>query len=98
MGEVFSNPAAYEYAFTKSPKSMKSAVQALFGLTAAGGSLLGLALAPTYGNPRILFFYAGLAAAMGVTTGGFWVVFRGYNRREGEMNRITNGVEGEEDD
>lgn len=95
-GEVFSNPAAYEYAFTKSPKSMKSAVQALFGLTAAGGSLLGLALSPTYSNPKILVLYGCLAAAMGFTTVGFWVGFRSYNGREGEMNRVTNRMEEEE--
>lgn len=95
LGEIFSNPAAYEYAFTKSPRSMKSAVQALFGLTAAGGSLLGLALTPTYSNPNILGFYASLATSMGVTTVVFWVAFRRYNGMEGEMNRITNRTEAE---
>ena len=98
LGEVFSNPAAYEYAFTKSPRNMKSAVQALFGLTAAGASLLGLALTPTYGNPKILGFYAALAGSMGVTTGLFWVAFRSYNGTEWVMNKFNNRMEEDEED
>ncbi|KAI9752113.1 MAG: hypothetical protein M4579_005751 [Chaenotheca gracillima] len=64
LSEVFSNPAIYEYAFTVAPKSMKSVLQAVFVLTAAAGSGLGMALAPTYYNPALLVVYASLGGAM----------------------------------
>lgn len=40
IGETFSNPAGYEYAYTMAPVSMKSLVQAFFQLSSAGGSAL----------------------------------------------------------
>lgn len=80
LSEIFASPAGYEYAFTHAPKTMKSIVQAIFALTAAGGSVIGLALSPTYKDPDLLGMYAGLAGAMLGTTILFAVIFRRYNR------------------
>ena len=80
LGEIFASPAGYEYAFTHAPKTMKSVVQAIFALTAAGGSVIGLALSPTYKDPDLMGMYAGLASAMFSTTILFILIFHKYNR------------------
>ncbi|KMK58403.1 oligopeptide transporter [Aspergillus fumigatus Z5] len=64
LSEIFASPAGYEYTFTKAPKSMKSIIQALYGLTAAGGSIIALALTPTNKDPDLLGMYAGVSGAM----------------------------------
>ncbi|KAI8941467.1 hypothetical protein NX059_002686 [Plenodomus lindquistii] len=81
LGEIFSNPAMYEYAFTEAPHSMKAVLQAFFALTAAAGSALGLALTPTYKDPYLLAMYASLAGAMFVGAVGVYVLLRPRRRR-----------------
>lgn len=76
VSEIFSNPAMYEYAFTEAPHSMKSVLQAFFALTAAAGSVLGLALTPTYKDPYLLAMYASLAGAMLLGAVGVYALLR----------------------
>ncbi|GAB7321934.1 hypothetical protein MBLNU13_g03002t2 [Cladosporium sp. NU13] len=80
LGEIFSNPAMYEYAFTEAPQSMKAVLQAFFALTAAAGSVLGLALTPTYRDPYLLAMYASLASAMFIGAVGVYALL-GPRRR-----------------
>jgi proton-dependent oligopeptide transporter, POT family len=80
IGETFSNPAGYEYSYTKAPGSMKSVVQAAFQLSSAGGSALALALAPTYKDPEILVMYSSLAGCMFLDAIGFYALHRKYNK------------------
>ncbi len=81
LGETFSNPAGYEYAYTKAPKSMKTVVQAAFQLSSAGGSALALALAPTYYDPKLLVMFSCLAGFMFLDACVFHVVFRKEARK-----------------
>ena len=81
LGEIFSNPAMYEYAFTEAPQSMKAVLQAFFALTAAAGSALGLALTPTYKDPYLLAMYASLAGAMFVGAVGVYALLRPKKKR-----------------
>ena len=77
LSENFASPARYEHTFTKAPKSMKSVIQTIYTLTAATGSLIGLALSPTYRVPYLLGMYAGLAGAMlAITTVVLVLIFR----------------------
>jgi POT family proton-dependent oligopeptide transporter len=76
LGEVFSSPGAYEYAYAAAPPSMKSLLQAVLVGMGALAVLLGLALSPLYRDPLLVASYAVLAGAMGVTTGVYWVLFR----------------------
>ena len=69
---------------------MKSVIQAIYALTAAAGSLIGLALSPTYKDPKLLGMYAGLAGVMFAVTVVFAIVFHKYNRMEKAMNDTTN--------
>ena len=81
VGETFSNPAGYEYAYTMAPVSMKTVIQAAFQLSSAGGSLLALALTPTYKDPDVLVMYASLAGCMFLTACVFHTIFRKYNKK-----------------
>lgn len=85
LGEIFSNPAMYEYAFTEAPHSTKAVLQAFFALTAAAGSVLGLALTSTYRDPYLRAMYASLAGAMFVGAVGVYALLRpGRRRADGE--------------
>ena len=64
ISEIFASPAGYEFAFTKAPKSLKSVIQAMYGLTAAAGSTIAIALTPLNRDPTILGVYAGISSAM----------------------------------
>ncbi|OCL01202.1 oligopeptide transporter, partial [Glonium stellatum] len=96
LGEVFAVPAAYEYAFSRAPSGMRSMIQAVYVLCAAMGSLIALALNPTYKDPDLLFMYAGLAAAMMAVMMLFVVVFYKQNRRDeekkGRLSRLGGGI------
>lgn len=76
LGEVFANPAISEYAFVIAPGSMKSILQAVFALTAALGSGLGMALAPAYYNPALLAVYASLGGVMVLCVVGVLMLLR----------------------
>ena len=52
---------------TMAPVSMKSLAQAAFQLSSAGGSVLALALTPTYRDPDLMVVYASLAGCMFLT-------------------------------
>ena len=80
VGEAFSNPAAYEYAYTQAPMTMKTVVQASLLLSAAAGSAIALALTPTYKDPDLLVMFASLAGAMFIDAVVFWSIFRKYNK------------------
>jgi POT family proton-dependent oligopeptide transporter len=82
LGEIFSDPAMYEYAFTEAPHSMKAVLQAFFALTAAAGSALGLASTPSYKDPRLLAMYASLAGAMLVGAVGVYAFLRPRRKRD----------------
>ena len=75
FSEIFATPAGYELAFTMSPKSMKSILQAAFCLTNALGASLSIAISPTYKNPNLVWVYTSLAVAMGIVALGFYSVF-----------------------
>ena len=95
LGETFSNPAGYEYAYTKAPQSMKTVVQAAFQLSSAGGSALALALAPTYSDPKLLIMFSTLAGCMFLDACVFHVVFRKEARRPMAREDEEDGQRGE---
>ena len=95
LGEIFSNPAGYEYAYTKAPQSMKTVVQAAFQLSSAGGSALALALAPTYSDPKLLVMFSTLAGCMFLDACVFHLVFRKETRRPVGREDEEDGRRGE---
>jgi POT family proton-dependent oligopeptide transporter len=79
LSEILSSPAGYEMAFTMAPGSMKSLLQAAFSATGATGAVLSIIISPTYKNPYLVWVYTSLAAAMGLVTLLFCLI---WGRRE----------------
>jgi len=88
VAEILGFVTASEYAYAKSPRDMKTIVQALTQLTACLASALGMALSPVSKDPSILILYACLAAAMAVSAALFWWVFRRYDTIDRELNEM----------
>ncbi|KAI9790409.1 MAG: peptide transporter ptr2 [Candelina submexicana] len=88
LSEIFASITGLEYAYTKAPPSMKSFVMAIFLLTSAGGSALGIALSPTAKDPKLLWMYTGLGIASFIAGISFWFTFKRYNATEEEMNEL----------
>lgn len=72
----------------KAPLSMKSFVQSVYLLMNAFGSALGIALAPTSADPKAVWMYAGLTVASFCTGCIFFILFRGLNDKEDDMNAL----------
>lgn len=88
VAEIFISVTGLEYAYTKSPPSMKSFVQSLYLLTNAFGSALNEALVPATGDPDILWMYTGIAVAAFATGIIFWFTFNHYDKQEQQMNEL----------
>ncbi|EEQ27787.1 peptide transporter ptr2 [Microsporum canis] len=88
ISEIFASVSGLEYAYTKAPVSMKSFVQSMYLLTTAFGSAIGEALVPVAYDPAIKWMFVGLACASFSTGILFFIIFRGLNAKEEEMNRM----------
>ncbi|KAK6996799.1 POT family-domain-containing protein [Favolaschia claudopus] len=78
LGEVFSSPSAYEYAYDAAPPSMKSLLQAVLVGMGALAVLLGLAISPLYRDPLLVVSYAVLSGSMFFTTVVYFFAFRSH--------------------
>lgn len=76
LGEVFSSPSTYEYAYSEAPGSMKSLLQAVLVGMGALAVVLGLAVSELYRDPLLVVSYSVLAGMMFATTAVFYVAFR----------------------
>jgi len=69
---------------------MKSFVMSLFLVTSAGGSILGILVAPWAKDPYLVLMYLGFATMCFVTAGIFWYLFKGYDRPKEKMVALRN--------
>lgn len=74
---------------------MKSFIMALFLLTNAGGSALGIAVSPTAVHPKLVWSFTGLCVATVIAGIAFWFCFKSYNDTEEEMNLAGREVQQE---
>ncbi|KAK6460692.1 POT family-domain-containing protein [Scheffersomyces coipomensis] len=88
FSEIFASITGLEYAYTKAPVSMKSFITSLFLVTNAVGSALGIALASTSEDPKLVWTYTGLAVSCFIAGCVFWFLYHGYNDKEDELNRL----------
>jgi dipeptide/tripeptide permease len=79
LSEMLASVTGLELAYAKAPENMKSFIMSLFLLTSAGGSALGILIAPFAKDPWLQWVYFGLAVAAGVTGVVFWRMFRGID-------------------
>ncbi|KAJ7616086.1 di/tri peptide transporter 2 [Roridomyces roridus] len=91
LGEVFSSPSTYEYAYSEAPTNMKSIVQAVFVGMGAFAVALGFAVSPLYRDPLLVASYAVLSGVMGATALIFWVAFRGVAGRRQAVEEEVQG-------
>jgi POT family proton-dependent oligopeptide transporter len=73
VSEVFASITGYEYAYKKAPESMKSLVMALYLLANCFSSILNFALVSVAVDPKIIWLFTGISAAMGVATPLFYL-------------------------
>ncbi|MCJ1250448.1 hypothetical protein MMC30_007676 [Trapelia coarctata] len=88
LAEIFGFVSLSEYSYTKAPKNLRAVVQALRQVTAGVGSALGMALSPLAADPKVLYLYVGLAAAMMTSAPFFWAIFKKYDKMEEELNML----------
>lgn len=91
VGEILTYVTAFEYVYNKSPKDVKTVVQALTQLTACVASVLGMAISPVAKDPNMVIFYACLAGAMALTAVLFWWRFEKYDRIDARLNEAAYG-------
>jgi dipeptide/tripeptide permease len=90
LSEILASITGLELAYAKAPENMKSFIMSLFLLTSAGGSALGILIAPSAKDPHLVWLYAGLACAAGAAGALFHWTFRGG---EGERARPVESAE-----
>jgi dipeptide/tripeptide permease len=69
---------------------MKSFIMSLFLLTSAGGSILGVLVAPWAKDPYMVWLYLGFAGMCFGTGVVFWRLFKGYDRPREDMVAMRN--------
>lgn len=76
ISEILASITGLELAYAKAPENMKSFIMSLFLLTSAGGSAIGILIAPLARDPHLQWLYFGLAIAAGVTGAVFYHMFK----------------------
>ncbi|KAF2848299.1 peptide transporter-like protein PTR2 [Plenodomus tracheiphilus IPT5] len=76
LSEILASITGLELAYAKAPANMKSFIMSLFLLTSAGGSLLGILIAPFAKDPHLQWLYFGLAVAAAITGYVFHCMFK----------------------
>jgi POT family proton-dependent oligopeptide transporter len=62
----------------------------LFLLTSAGGSVLGILVAPLAKDPYLVWMYLGFATMCFATGGMFWHLFKGYDKPKFDTVTLSN--------
>ncbi|KAJ4984985.1 MFS peptide transporter [Stagonosporopsis vannaccii] len=89
LSEILASITGLELAYAKAPASMKSFIMSLFLLTSAGGSVLGVLVAPLARDPWTAWVYGGLGVLAGGTGVVFWRTFRDVGG--GEKGEVRGG-------
>ncbi|KAF2819506.1 DNA repair helicase [Ophiobolus disseminans] len=85
LSEILASITGLEVAYAKAPENMKSFIMSLFLLTSAGGSALGILIAPFARDPYLQWMYFGLAVAAAGTGVVFWRTFKNVEDEPAEM-------------
>lgn len=95
LSEILASITGLELAYAKAPENMKSFIMSLFLLTSAGGSALGILIAPSAKDPNLVWFYAGLATAAALAGLLFHWTFQGVENElpRGVESAVEDGIE-----
>ncbi|EUC39179.1 hypothetical protein COCCADRAFT_31902 [Bipolaris zeicola 26-R-13] len=91
LSEILASITGLELAYAKAPENMKSFIMSLFLLTNAGGSVLGILIAPLARDPHQQWLYFGLASAAAVTGIIFYRMFK--NIDDSPIKEVQNAEE-----
>ncbi|KAL7916841.1 POT family domain-containing protein [Trichoderma velutinum] len=92
MGEILGNITILEYSYSKSPKSMRSVVQALALFTNALAAALGQAFVPLTKDPLLVWNY-GICAILSICGGfAFWYQTRKLDHEDYTLNLLPEGT------
>ncbi|KAG9186424.1 hypothetical protein G6011_02980 [Alternaria panax] len=81
LSEILASVTGLELAYAKAPENMKSFIMSLFLLTSAGGSALGILIAPLARDPYLQWLYFGLAIVAAVAGIMFYRMFKDIDNR-----------------
>ena len=88
ISEIFASITGLEYAFSKSPKNMRSVVMSLFLFTNAFSTAIGYALVDLAADPLLIWNYVA-AAILALLAGiAFWFCFRNLDKQEDALNDL----------
>ncbi|KAL5113793.1 ATP-dependent DNA helicase chl1 [Pleosporales sp. CAS-2024a] len=94
VSEILACITGLELAYAKAPENMKSLIMSLFLLTVAGGSVLGIVIAPFAQDPWLLqWMYFGLGLAAAGTGVAFWRVFGEQGEEKQQQQEEEAGAE-----
>jgi dipeptide/tripeptide permease len=79
LSEILASVTGLELAYAKAPENMKSFIMSLFLLTSAGGSALGILIAPLARDPHLQWLYFVLAFTAAIAGMVFYRMFKGIN-------------------
>jgi len=93
VSEILASITGLELAYSKAPENMKSFIMSLFLLTSAGGSLLGILIAPFAKDPYLHWLYFGLAITALITGYIFHRLFKSVEEWA-TVSNIAESAEG----
>lgn len=82
MSECFCNVTAYELAYARSPKGMRSLVMSLFLFTNALSAAVGEAITPAIKDPHLIWVWGGPAIGLAVFTVHFYWTYHHMDNDE----------------
>ena len=91
FSEIFASITGLEYAYTKSPKNMRSLVTGVFWFTHAFSSAIAQAFVPLATDPLLVWLYTTIAILTFFGWVGFWWTFRALDRDNEHLDKLHEG-------
>jgi proton-dependent oligopeptide transporter, POT family len=91
MSEILASITSLEYAFTKAPRNMRSLVQAFALFMTAISAAIGQGLVALSADPLLVWNYGVVGVLSFIGGTGFWLQYRGLDKREDALNMLPTG-------
>ncbi|KAL4063881.1 POT family-domain-containing protein [Scleroderma yunnanense] len=96
FSEILASITGLEYAFTKSPRNMRSLVMSVYLFMNALAAAIGEAFVSLSADPLLIWNYASIAIISAVAGSVFWIIFRKLDAEEDGLNNLAQGYLGKE--
>jgi POT family proton-dependent oligopeptide transporter len=98
FSEIFASITGLEYAYTKSPKNMRSLVTGVFWFTHAFSSALAQAFVPLATDPLLVWLYVAIGILTFFGWIAFWWTFRSLDKENDALDKLPEGSFHSEED